>query len=216
MAVARQPMSWLASPSPGLRVEREGPLLAAGLGLGVLLSLSTWGLRAPVLAGALLPAAAASVSWRQRRRQLLASRLAAGNLLDPQGLEGRLVRLAGRGFPPGPQRIEWQRIALLLEGIRAHAALCSELAPGAAVSLLVLLEDLCEELAPVLADLHALGASPGAAVAMLHQRRVGAFLDRLVRCRDRLQGLVDQALVQSRQTPGQPVWFPPDALSFLP
>jgi hypothetical protein len=209
-------MPFLRTPSPGLRTDREGPLLLAGLGLGLLFSLGTWGLRLPVLAGALVPAGGALVVWQERRRQQRAPRLAAGNLLDPLVLERRLAELAGVGFPPGPQRLQWQRLGRLLEGIRGRIARCIALAPDSAVPLLVLLEGLVAQLEPVLADLHELEGALPAPVQLLLQRRINAQIDRLRTCGDQLQDLLDQALRHPHAYPGQPLELSLDSLPLLP
>lgn len=200
----------LRSPSPGLRPPRQGPLLAAGLGLGALLSLGLWGLRPPVLVGALLPASGAALHWRAARRRLLAARLASGALLDSRVLEARLERLAGCGFRPGPARLQWWRITRQLEGIRALMALCVQRDPASAVPLLVHLEGQLDALEPLLADLHS-WARPSAPPSP----RLNDHLDRLCGCRNHLQALLEQADREARRHPDQPVWLPLDSLAWL-
>lgn len=195
--------------SPGLRAPREGLLLAAGLSLGTLLSLGVWGLRPPVLVGALLPAGGAVVHWRGERRRRQAARLASADLLDPLVLEARLVGLAGGGFPPGPPLAHWRRIARLLEEIRALMTGCVRLVPESAVSLLVHLEGLLDALEPLLADLQQLG-QPG----WPSSPRLNDHLDRLRRCRNHLQFLLEQAHREARRHPDAAVWLPLDSLAW--
>jgi hypothetical protein len=198
-------MDHLRFSSPAWRASREGPLLAAGLGLGALLSLGLWGLRPPVLVGALLPAGGAVVHWRGERRRRQAARLASADLLDPLVLEARLMGLAGPGFPPGPLLQHWRRSAQLLEEIRALIASCVRLAPEAAVPLLVLLEGLLDQLEPVRTHLRQPDGSLPPSLPF----------DRLQRCRDHLQFLLEQAQRDAQQHPGQSVWLPLDSLARL-
>lgn len=193
--------------SPGLRAPREGPLLAAGLGLGALLSLGLWGVRLPVLIGALLPAGAAVLHWRGERRRQTA-RLLNGDLLDPRVLEARLVRLAGRGLRPGAPLHHWWQVTRLLEEIRALMAACVRLVPGSAVPLLVHLEDQLDALEPLLAHLQQRGHPACSSPPQLCEH-----LDRLRGCRHHLQCLLEQAQREARRQPDGAVGLSLDSLA---
>ncbi|MFZ0406757.1 MAG: hypothetical protein WAM11_01410 [Cyanobium sp.] len=182
---------------------REGLLLYCGLGLSTSLVVGTLGVRWPVLLPGLLPPLASLGVWRwaQRRLRQPAPSPPTACLLDASLLRQRLrldVELA-------PEALHhWRQIGQRLEAVRVLAAACTELDPGCALALLVLLERLVERALAMQDHLCRLNRVPTRDSLLLLDRRLDALQEHLQKCQEALTRCYEAALEEALRCPDGP------------
>lgn len=181
---------------------RDALLIGLGLGLSTSLYVGVLGLRWPVILTGLLPPAAVMVVWQQgQRRQRRPLPAPPTTLLDASLLRERLQ--LDVELPPAI-RYQWRMVSERLEALRALAVHCTELDPGCALPLLVLLERLVDQATGVRGDLRRLNQAPTEGSKRLYQQRLEALQQQLQACQDGLGRNYDAALEDALRCPDVP------------